>query len=101
MYSKRANTKVPKKIVTHDPTRTSTRAQRFALILPIPMTMNLGLALFNPLPIPPLDGGQILVSLVPNRLQPALHHLMPFGVIALIALVMTARPADRRMIGNR
>lgn len=64
----------------------------------IAMTMNLGLAIFNLLPIPPLDGGHILQSLLPSRFLPAFHNLMPFGVIALIAMVML--PAGNMVLGT-
>ncbi len=64
----------------------------------IVMSMNLGLAIFNLLPIPPLDGGQILLSLIPERFQPAYHQIMPYGVIALIALVMF--PAGDFVLGG-
>lgn len=63
----------------------------------IAMTMNLGLAIFNLLPIPPLDGGQILQSLLPARFLPAFHNLMPYGVVALIAMVML--PAGDAVLG--
>jgi len=60
------------------------------LLLPfaVALSLNLGLAVFNMLPIPPLDGSQIVYSLLPPRLLPAYHNLMPYGVIALVALVM-------------
>jgi Zn-dependent protease len=54
----------------------------------VALSLNLGLAVFNLLPIPPLDGSQIIYSLLPARLVPFYHHLMPYGIVALVALVM-------------
>lgn len=64
----------------------------------IAMTMNLGLAIFNLLPIPPLDGGQILQSLLPSRFLPVFNQLVPYGVVALIAIVML--PAGDVVLGG-
>jgi Zn-dependent protease len=51
--------------------------------------MNIGLCLFNLLPIPPLDGGAILARLVPRRFDSALDALNRYGFIILFALLMT------------
>ncbi|MCA1664003.1 MAG: site-2 protease family protein, partial [Myxococcales bacterium] len=51
--------------------------------------MNIGLCLFNLLPIPPLDGGAILARFVPRRFDSALDALNRYGFIILFALLMT------------
>jgi len=43
----------------------------------------------NLLPLPPLDGGRILVSLLPHRLARAVSRVEPYGFIILIVLLFT------------
>ena len=49
--------------------------------------MNLGLALFNLIPIPPLDGSKILNALLPQRLYFKIMEYERFGFIILILLI--------------
>jgi Zn-dependent protease len=51
--------------------------------------MNIGLCLFNLLPIPPLDGGAILARFVPRRYDNVLDNINRYGFIVLFALLMT------------
>ncbi len=50
--------------------------------------INVVLAIFNLLPIPPLDGSKILAGLLPGR-QEWLYHLESYGLIILILLVFS------------
>ncbi len=53
------------------------------------LQINLLLAIFNLLPIPPLDGGSVLAGLVPERAAAALDRLRPYGFILLYALLLS------------
>jgi len=49
--------------------------------------INAILAVFNLLPVPPLDGSKILIGLLPPQLSLAYARLQPFGVLILIGLI--------------
>ena len=53
------------------------------------MDVNIGLMLLNLLPIPPLDGGRIAVSLLPYRQAIGFSRLEPWGFPILILLLFT------------
>ena len=51
--------------------------------------INIVLAVFNLLPIPPLDGSKVLMGMLPPRQSAAIARLEPFGFLILLALFYT------------
>jgi len=49
--------------------------------------LNLTLAVFNMVPIPPLDGSRVVTSLLPRQLAYYYSRLEPFGIIIVIILL--------------
>ncbi len=53
------------------------------------VTINVVLMVLNLLPMPPLDGGRIAVSLLPNNLAIKLAQVEKYGFVILIVLLFT------------
>ncbi len=53
------------------------------------ISVNLVLMALNLIPIPPLDGGRIAVSLLPARAAAAWQRIEPWGFFIILALLMT------------
>ena len=58
--------------------------------------VNVFLGIFNLMPIPPLDGGRIMVSMLPPKAALVLARVEPYGMMLLIGLLVFDR--DLRII---
>jgi Zn-dependent protease len=64
-------------------------AGAIAAIAEMAFRLNLLLAVFNLIPVPPLDGGNMLGGLLPGAAGQAFHALRPYGIFILYGLILT------------
>jgi len=57
-------------------------------VLGLFVILNVGLFVFNFVPIPPLDGSRVLYAFAPDSIRRVLEMLEPFGFFIIIALVI-------------
>jgi Zn-dependent protease len=57
-------------------------------LLTLTIIMNVLLAVFNMIPVPPLDGGNVLAGLAPEGIARVIDQLRPYGIFILYGLLI-------------
>jgi len=69
-------------------------------LLVICIIFNVGLAVFNMLPVPPLDGSKVLSSLMPVQIARRYEYVMSkYGLLILLGLLIVRIPGHGSLIG--
>lgn len=76
-------------LVAAVPPGTSLIVEGATNLLQVFFRLNIGLAIFNLIPIPPLDGSKVLSSILPPSFEAGLETLERFGYILLIVAMFT------------
>lgn len=65
--------------------------------LKVSIFLNILLAVFNMLPLPPLDGGRVMVGLLPPRMAASFAKIETYGIFILLGLVFIIPVISRTM----
>jgi Zn-dependent protease len=63
--------------------------EQIRIFLSVMVVLNVLLAVFNMLPVPPLDGGNVLSGLLRGRAAEMFNSMRPFGMIILYGLLIS------------
>jgi Zn-dependent protease len=72
-----------------DHTEPFTGLQILLAIAALAVIVNVALAIFNMIPIPPLDGSGVLMGLLPEKAAAAYASIAPYGFVIMILLLAT------------
>ena len=72
----------------------------FVFVLVMSLQINLALAIFNVLPISPLDGSKILTGLLPAGFEKAVYLLERYGPFILVGLIIIGRATGVSILGG-
>lgn len=72
----------------------------FELMCLFGVIANMVLGLFNLIPVPPLDGGRILVALLPRSLGQTVAKIEPYGMFILIAFIVWQYQSGGSVLGS-
>ena len=67
----------------------ATHESLLAEVVRLGLVINVSLAVFNMIPVPPLDGGNVLAGLAPEGIARGIDQLRPYGILILYALLLT------------
>jgi Zn-dependent protease len=70
------------------------------IMIVLSLKINLALAIFNILPIAPLDGSKILYGILPARFAKHIHLLERYGPILLIGLIISSQFTGFSILGQ-
>jgi Zn-dependent protease len=68
-------------------------------LLTIFIYLNLIMAIFNMIPIPPLDGYRVLLGLLPYELANAYQRIEPWGMFILLGLIFLGSMGSMNLLG--
>ena len=72
----------------------------FIIMIVLSLKINLALAIFNIIPIAPLDGSKILYGILPARFGKHMHLLERYGPIVLIGLIISSQFTGFSILGQ-
>lgn len=64
------------------------------------MLVNVGLFVFNMLPIPPLDGSRLFYAFAPEPVQRVMYQIEAMGFLVLVFIILLLSPVLSPILGN-